>query len=72
VALSASRFTYALTSRRTARDKFTTTPGGAASCPEFAQRSSATLGHDPFEGLRSSPARGDWLDDLKVTYRRRD
>jgi hypothetical protein len=38
----------------------------------FAQRFSATLGHDPFEG-RWQLARipGDWQDDLKVTYRRR-
>jgi hypothetical protein len=40
--------------------------------PAFAQRFSATLGHDPFEG-RWQVARtpGDWQDDLKVTYRRR-
>jgi hypothetical protein len=40
--------------------------------PEFAQRFSATLGGDPFEGqwqLADTP--GDWRDDLKVTYRRR-
>jgi hypothetical protein len=41
--------------------------------PEFAQRFSATLASDSFEGrwqLALSP--GDWQDDLKVTYRRRD
>jgi hypothetical protein len=41
--------------------------------PTFAQRFSATLGHDSFEGqwqLARTP--GDWRDDLKVTYRRRD
>jgi hypothetical protein len=41
--------------------------------PEFAQRFSATLGSDSFEGrwqLARTP--GDWQDDLKVTYRRRD
>jgi hypothetical protein len=39
--------------------------------PEFAQRYSATLGHDAFEGqwqLARTP--GDWQDDLRVTYRR--
>jgi hypothetical protein len=39
--------------------------------PEFAQRFSATLGRDRFEGtwqLARTP--GDWQDDLKVTYRR--
>lgn len=41
--------------------------------PTFAQRFSATLGHDSFEGqwqLARTPA--DWQDDLKVSYRRRD
>jgi hypothetical protein len=40
--------------------------------PAFAQRFSATLGHDRFEG-RWQVARtpGDWADDLEVTYRRR-
>ena len=41
--------------------------------PTFSQRFSATLGHDSFEGqwqLARTP--GDWQDDLKVTYRRRD
>ena len=39
--------------------------------PTFAQRFSATLGHDGFEG-RWQVARtpGDWQDDLAVTYRR--
>ena len=40
--------------------------------PTFAQRFSATLGHDRFEGrwqLARTP--GDWQDDLKVTHRRR-
>lgn len=39
--------------------------------PTFAQRFSATLGHDSFEGrwqLARTP--GDWQDDLKVTYHR--
>jgi hypothetical protein len=41
--------------------------------PGFDQRFSATLGHDSFEGL-SQLARtpGDWEDDLKLTYRRRE
>jgi hypothetical protein len=41
--------------------------------PEFAQRFSATLGDDRFEGqwqLARTP--GDWRDDLRVIYRRRD
>jgi hypothetical protein len=41
--------------------------------PGFEQRFSATLAHDRFEGvwqLATTP--GDWQDDLKVTYRRRD
>lgn len=40
--------------------------------PVFAQRFSATLGGDAFEG-RWEVARtpGDWHGDLKVTYRRR-
>jgi hypothetical protein len=41
--------------------------------PTFAQRFSATLEHDRFEGrwqLARTP--GDWQDDLQVTYRRRD
>jgi hypothetical protein len=40
--------------------------------PGFAQRFSATLGHDRFEGrweLARTP--GDWQDDLEMTYRRR-
>jgi hypothetical protein len=40
--------------------------------PAFAQRFSATVGHDAFEGqwqLAETP--GDWKDDVKVTYRRR-
>jgi hypothetical protein len=41
--------------------------------PEFDQRFSATLGHDAFEGLAQvARTPGDWQDDLKVTYRRRD
>ncbi len=39
--------------------------------PTFAQRFSATLGRDRFEGrweLALTP--GDWQDDLRVTYRR--
>jgi hypothetical protein len=41
--------------------------------PGFAQRYSATLGHDSFEGqwqLAETP--GEWQDDLKVIYRRRN
>ena len=41
--------------------------------PAFAQRFSATLGREDFEGrwqLARTP--GDWRDDLTVTYRRRD
>jgi hypothetical protein len=41
--------------------------------PEFAQRFSATLGQDSFEGLAQlARTPGDWQDDLKVTYRRAD
>ena len=41
--------------------------------PGFDQRFSATLGHDSFEGLwQVAETPGDWRDDLKVTYRRRD
>jgi hypothetical protein len=41
--------------------------------PEFAQRFSATLGSDAFEGIwQLARTPGDWQDDLKVTYRRRD
>jgi hypothetical protein len=41
--------------------------------PGFAQRFSATLGHDVFEGLwQLARTPGDWQDDLRVTYRRRD
>jgi hypothetical protein len=39
--------------------------------PTFAQRFSATLGHESFEGqwqLARTP--GDWQDDLKVSDRR--
>ena len=40
--------------------------------PEFAQRFSATLGHDTFEGLwQLARTPGDWKDDLKVTFVRR-
>ena len=40
--------------------------------PAFAQRFSATLGDDHFEGQwQLARAPGDWHDDLKVTYRRR-
>jgi hypothetical protein len=39
--------------------------------PDFAQRFSATPGHDGFEGLwQLARTPGDWQDDLKVTYRR--
>jgi hypothetical protein len=40
--------------------------------PTFAQRFSATLGRDSFDGqwqLARTP--GDWQDDLRVSYRRR-
>jgi hypothetical protein len=41
--------------------------------PGFDQRFSAMLGHDTFEGLwQLAKTPGDWQDDLKVTYRRRD
>lgn len=41
--------------------------------PEFAQRMSATLGHDGFEALyQLARTPGDWKDDLRVTYHRRD
>jgi hypothetical protein len=41
--------------------------------PAFAQRYSATLGHDAFEGRwQLARTAGDWHDDLEVTYRRRD
>lgn len=41
--------------------------------PEFAQRFSATLGSDSFEGLwQLARTPGDWQDDLRMTYRRRD
>jgi hypothetical protein len=39
--------------------------------PEFAQRYSAVIGHDGFEGqwqLARTP--GDWQDDVRVIYRR--
>jgi hypothetical protein len=40
--------------------------------PEFAQRFSATLAPDAFEGLwQLARTPGDWQDDVKVTYRRR-
>jgi hypothetical protein len=39
----------------------------------FDQRSSAKLGHDHFEVLgQIAETPGDWQDDLKVIYRRRD
>jgi hypothetical protein len=39
----------------------------------FDQRFSARLRHDTFEGLwQLAETPGDWQDDLKVTYRRRD
>jgi hypothetical protein len=41
--------------------------------PGFDQRFWATLGHDSFEGVQQiAETPGDWQDDLKVTYRRRD
>ena len=40
--------------------------------PTFAQRFSATVGQDAFEGLwQLAETPGDWKDDLRVTYRRR-
>ena len=39
--------------------------------PTFAQRYSATLGQDRFEGLwQLAETPGEWEDDLKVKYRR--
>lgn len=39
--------------------------------PEFAQRFSATLGHESFQGLwQVARTPGDWQDDLAVTFRR--
>jgi hypothetical protein len=41
--------------------------------PGFDQRFSATLAPDSFEGLwQLAETPGDWQDDLKMTYRRRD
>ncbi len=41
--------------------------------PTFAQRFSATLEHESFDGLwELARTPGDWQDDLKVTYRRPD
>jgi hypothetical protein len=41
--------------------------------PGFDQRFSAKLEHDVFEGVHQlAETPGDWQDDLKVTYRRRD
>ena len=41
--------------------------------PGFDQRLSAKLGHDSFEGIyQLARTPGDWQDDLRVTYRRRD
>jgi hypothetical protein len=41
--------------------------------PEFAQRFSAALADDTFEGLwQLARTPGDWQDDLKISYRRRD
>jgi hypothetical protein len=39
--------------------------------PEFAQRFSATVAEDRFEGVwQLARTPGDWRDDLKVSYRR--
>jgi hypothetical protein len=39
----------------------------------FDQRFSAEIGHDAFEGVyQVAETPGDWKDDVKVTYRRRD
>lgn len=41
--------------------------------PEFAQRFSTTLGRNSFQGVwQIARTPGDWQDDLKVTYRRRN
>jgi hypothetical protein len=41
--------------------------------PDFAQRFSATLDRDAFDGLwQLARTPGDWQDDLKMSYRRRD
>ena len=41
--------------------------------PGFDQRYAATLAPDSFEGVfQLARTPGDWQDDLKVTYRRRD
>ena len=41
--------------------------------PDFAQRFAATLRRDSFEGQwLLARSQGDWQDDLKVSYRRRD
>ena len=41
--------------------------------PGFDQRFTATLGHESFEGVSQvAETPGDWRDDQKVTYRRRD
>jgi hypothetical protein len=41
--------------------------------PGFAQRFSATLRNDAFDGLwQLARTPGEWRDDLRVTYRRRD
>ena len=41
--------------------------------PGFAQRFSATVGQDSFEGLfELARTPGDWQEDMKVTYRRVD
>jgi hypothetical protein len=39
--------------------------------PAFAQRFTATLGQDSFEGLwQLAQTPGEWQDDLKISYRR--
>ena len=41
--------------------------------PEFAQRYAATLGPDRFDGVwQLARTAGDWQDDLKMSYRRRE
>jgi hypothetical protein len=41
--------------------------------PGFDQRFSAKLAPDVFEGVAQlAETPGEWQDDLKVTYRRRD
>jgi hypothetical protein len=41
--------------------------------PGFDQRFSANIAHDVFEGVfQLAETPGEWQDDMKITYRRRD